>query len=387
MKIGVMSDTHNDTGGALPYIIAEFKKRGVEGVIHCGDIIPQHVSRELFGNLPVICAIVKGQPDDPCFNEKCPDGWRFTRSDNRVVRLFDGGELVYVGHKRHMDFLTGTEEKFNETLTNLRMEFDGLRMVFGGHLHFQTFMHGNLVNFINPGAVEPEGSIGWGYEFTIVDTENREVVFSRILPTPDDRQPWSIGVISDSLDVTHRDSTYWQKLAHEFRQRGVTNVIHCGNIAVSDIGHPDLTDGFTVHYAIRDNQKKEYAELKKTGKIPGNWKVISEENLDKGAEVVINGYHFFVQLDLGFDFMTISEHNMDSRAMKIRRENPETEFVLCGFTREALLVEGQQVITINPGNTNADRGFVVICLPRREITFGHVPYDPLPKLPNKSAKK
>ncbi len=380
MIIGVMSDTHGDSKNAIPHIIAEFKRRGVERVIHCGDIHPEHISRELFGNLPVICAIVKDQVEHPRFNDECPEGWRFTRTEKRVERLYPGGEVVYVGHKRHMDFLLGTEEKFAETLTNLRMEFDGLRMVFGGHLHFQTYMHGNLVNFINPGAVETEDSIGWGYEFAIVNTENREVVFSRILPSPDDRPVWSLGIISDSLDISHRDQTFWKRLADEFRQRGVSQIIHCGNIAITDIGRPELGEGFTVHYAIRANQKKEYDQLKKEGKIPGNWKVIAEDNLDKGGEVVINGYHIFVQLDLGFDFMTISEHHMDSRSMKIRRENPETEIVLCGFTREALLVEGQQVITINPGNTNADRSFAVFCLPRREITFGHVPIDALPAL-------
>ncbi len=379
MILGAMSDTHSDKGKATPHIIAEFKRRGVEMILHCGDIRPEDVSNDLYGGLPVICAVVKDQTEHPRFNDECPEGWRFTRTENRVIRLYPGGELVYVGHKRHMEFLMGTEEKFAEILSNLRMQFDGLRMVFGGHLHFQTYMHGNLVNFINPGAVETEDSIGWGYEFAIVNTNNREVVFSRILPSPDDRPVWTLGIISDSLDISHRDRTFWQRLADEFRSRKVTHIIHCGNIALMDIGRLELAD-FNVHYAIRANQKSDYDLLKKGGKIPANWKVIAEDNLDKGSEVVINGYHIFVQLDLGFEFMTISEHHMDSRAMKIRRENPETEIVLCGFTREALLVEGQQVITINPGNTNADRSFTTFCFPRREITFGHVPIEPLPEL-------
>jgi hypothetical protein len=71
---------------------------------------------------------------------------------------------------------------------------------------------------------------------------------------------------------------------------------------------------------------------------------------------------------------------MDSLAMQIRRKHPETEFVLCGFTPEALLVEGPQVTTIHPGNANTDRSFAVICLPRREITFSYVPHDALPEL-------
>lgn len=376
MIIGVLSDTHRDKGGAIPYIVEEFKKRGVEMVVHCGDIIPEHVSNELFGGLPVVCALVEGQKDDPVFNEKCPSGWRFTHSGKRITKLLDG-MMVYLGHKKHLDFLKASEEKFNEILTDLRQEFDGLRIVFGGHLHFQTFKQGQLVSFINPGAVE--GSFGSGYEFAVVDTEGGEVVFSRILSTADDRQTFSIGVISDSLDISHRDSGYWERLAKELKGRDVSHIIHCGNIALEDIGRKELGD-FSVHYAIRSDQKYDHEKLHKEGKIPGNWKVISEESLEEGAIVDINGYRFFVQLDLGLKFMTVSELGMDSMAMQIRRKYPQTEFVLCGFTREALFVEGQQVITINPGDVNTDRSFAVICLPRREITFGHVPYEALPKL-------
>jgi predicted phosphodiesterase len=168
-------------------------------------------------------------------------------------------------------------------------------------------------------------------------------------------------------------------LAKEFKKRDVSHIIHCGNIALSDIGRPELAD-FTVQYAIREDQDSDHRKMQKDKNIPENWKVISENNLDKGAIVKINGYRFYVQLDLGLEFMSKSELGMDSMAMQIRREHPETEFVLCGFTREALYVEGQQVTTINPGDVNTDRSFVVIHLPRREITFGHVPYEPLPKI-------
>lgn len=378
MIIGVLSDTHGDRKKAIPHIVKEFQRRGVEVIVHCGDIIPKHVSNELFWGIPVICALVNEQKEDPVFSEGRPKGWEFTRSGNRVVNLPDG-MLVYVGHKRHLDFLSMSVEQFNATLTNLRKEFDGLRIVFGGHLHFQTFKQGHLVSFINPGAVED--AVGWGYEYAIVDTDTGEVVFSRILPTPDDRPTFSVGIISDSLNVSHRDSTYWSRLAKEFEKRGVSSVIHCGNLALTDIGRPEMKDIPIVYYAIRADQSYDHGKLLKEAKGPSNWKVLAENDLDKGAVVCINGYHFYVQLDLGLEFMKVSEAGMDSRAMQIRREHPETEFVLCGFTREALLVEGQQVTTINPGDVNTDRSFAVICLPRREITFGHVPYDALPDLP------
>lgn len=383
MIIGVMSDTHSDKKGAIPHIIEEFKKRDVEMVVHCGDIIPKHVSAELFGNLPVICALVEGQADNPVFSENCPPNWKFTRAGKRITQL-SNGMVVYVGHKRHLDFLKASEEAFNAILTDLRQEFDGLRIVFGGHLHFQTYKQGQLVSFINPGAVH--GAVGWGYEFTIIDTAVEQVVFCRILPSPDNRRTFSVGVISDSLDISHRDASYWGRLAKEFRDRDVSHIVHCGNIALDDVGRPELAE-FTVHYAIRPDQKYEHDKSLKNSKIPDNWRVLTEEKPDEGAVADIDGYRFFVQLDLGLKFMEISELGMDALAMKIRRKYPETEFVLCGFTSEALLVEGQQVTIINPGNVNTDRNFAVICLPRREITFGHVPYDGLPPLSTKTKKE
>jgi putative phosphoesterase len=377
MKVLIISDTHKDKNGALEHIIRWAKERGVEAVIHCGDIIIEHVSSELFGGLPVYCALVDGQQEDPIFNEKCPHNWTFTRTGKRIVVLSDGTK-VYVGHKKHMEFLRMSEDDFANSLADLRMEHDGLRYVFGGHLHFQTYQHGQLVSFINPGAVED--AIGWGYEFGIVDLDTQEVIFSRVLPIPDKRSDLSVGIITDSLDVSLRDSYYYERLQKEFKSRGVTHIIHCGNISIDDIGRPELTD-FDVRFAIRNDQCFEYRKLKESGKIPPNWTVMSETDCNKGTVTVINGYRFFVQLNLGMELGSMNELHMDNAAMKIREDNPEIQFVLCGSMNGPLYFEGRQILVLNPGDTNTSRNFVVICLPRREITFGHVPYDPLPPIP------
>lgn len=380
MIYGVISDTHENSKNQLEYIVDDLIKRGVEMFVHCGDLDEKHVSKDLFRGRPVICAMVINEQSEKAepFLKKRPDNWSYTWPDSRVTKLLDD-TIVYVGHKKHLEFLRATEEKFNDILIGMRQEHDGLRTVFGGHLHFQTYKQGKLVSFINPGAVE--GAIGWGYEYAVVDTAIEQVIFTRILPVTDDRKTFSVGVISDSLDVSHRDAKFWQKLADEFDKRGVQYIIHCGNIALDDIGRPELKHFTKVRYAIRADQKSGYERLKKASAIPENWVVISEENLDeKGAVVEINNYRFYVQLDLGLKFMTVSELGMDKMAMEIRRSYSEIEFVLCGFTREALLVGGQPVFTINPGDANTDRCFAVICLPRKEITFGHVPYDALPAL-------
>lgn len=371
MKILAVSDTHLKEDWIIRCIVELAKKWGAELVVHCGDAIPEHVSKELFGNLPVICAIVKDQKEHAVFNASKPEGWIFTRSGNRVQTL-SNGLVVYVGHQRPLDYLLATEEKFNAILMGLRQNFDGLRYVFGGHTHFQAYKQGQLVSLINPGAVADP--ISWGYEYALVDTDTGKVIFSRILPTPDSRKPFTIGVISDPLDITKRDSKFWSLLARDLKDGGVSHLIICGNLHLTDIGRPELAD-FTVHYAIRGDQYPDHRDMLEDGVIPANWQVIALENLDKGAVVDINGYRFYVQLDLGLEYMQLSEVGMDSKAMEIRRKHPETEFVLCGFTQNAQLLEGQRVVTVNPGDTNTDRAYVTIGLPRREITFAYVPVE------------
>jgi len=100
MILGILSDTHEDKMNAIPHIITEFKKRGVELIIHCGDISPKHLNAQLFGNLPVICALTEGQNEE-CFTIP-PNKWSFTVPDKRVVTM--GGIKLYVGHKRAYEY-------------------------------------------------------------------------------------------------------------------------------------------------------------------------------------------------------------------------------------------------------------------------------------------
>lgn len=372
MILGIIADTHGDMKKikATPHIISEFKKRGVQLIVHGGDIESQDCDVDLYGGLPVICALVDDQCESDDF-KNAPTGWQFTISDGRVVKLADDG-LIYVGHKRPFDFLTKTEEEVTCILNELRRDHDCLRWVFGGHTHFQTYKQGRLISLVNPGAVD--GSFSGTYEYAIVDTETNQVVFSRILPTPDSRQPFSIGIISDSYDISLADGNFWSKLAQEFKDRDVSHIIHCGNIAMDDIGHRALSD-FQVHYNLRDDQR--IPGNPNLVDVPTNWNLIDSEK----PTINIGGYFFYVELDLGLKFMDQSEAGMDHFSMEILREYPETRFVICGMTHDALYVGGvNQVSIINPGDTNCDRNFAVLCLPRSEITFGHVPIDPLPPL-------
>jgi predicted phosphodiesterase len=363
MILGILGDTHEDPGNAIPHIIAEFHKRGVEKIIHCGDMEPMHLNRELFGNLPVYCAVVDDQAEMREFKEASIDGWQFTWPNDRIIALNEHLR-AYLGHKGSSGFLRNTEEAMRLDIQGIREKHDFVRYFFAGHTHHQIFMRDSIIDFINPGAVTESFD---GYEFVVLDTATREIVFCRIPQTNPVKETFSVGVITDSLNVSDLDVNFWDNLAKEFRKRGVKSIIHIGNIAICDVGHKALKD-FEVYYNLRSDQ-----QLKAEVEIPPNWH-------NESPVVEINGYRFYVQLDLGADLLEQSEYGMHKLSLKLRKANPEISFILCGLTSYSFLEEGQEMKIINPGDTVRGRNFAVICLPRTEITFGHVPVDPLPPL-------
>jgi predicted phosphodiesterase len=378
--IGVISDTHKDQQNATPHIIEEFRKRGVTRIFHAGDLDQKHFNAQLYGNYPVHYALTEDQCEIELEGRcRCPregffppaTNWRYTMPGHRIVRI--DGESYYLGHKIPFDFyLNMGENDFDERLQRIRLANDGLRWIFGGHTHAQTYRQGRLASLINPGAAE--GSINWGYEFAVLYEDKGEVVFGRIMPTPPMEESFTVGVISDSLNVSKLDISFWEHLRQEFYYRGVSHVIHCGNIALADIGRSELAE-FTVHFNLLPEQivDLDIADLKWQEKLPENWKLINSEK----PVVDINDQRFYIKLDLALDLANLSEMAMDFLAMKIRKDFPMTNYVLCGFTNEALYHEGQQIRIINPGDVNHDRNFCTICFPRHEITFGHVPVIPL----------
>lgn len=378
--IGVIADTHKDKNNAVPHIMEEFRRRGVQFIFHAGDLTEKkHFDPKLYGGFPVCYALTEDQCERSIDGDYlCPkDGffppcgsWRYTMPNHRIIR-FDG-EAYYLGHKLPYDFyLNMDESKFDERLQRIRLANDGLRWVFGGHTHAQTYRQGRLVSMVNPGAAE--GSVNWGYEFAVIYTEENLVVFGRVMPTPPQDQPFTVGIISDSLNVSRLDVNFWERLRLEFVTRGVSHIIHCGNIDVKDIGRPELAN-FTVHYNLLDEQIEDLNIANYWGFIPPNWKLIKPDY----PVVDISSQRFYVKLDLALDFLNLSEMGMDILAMKIRQKFPMTNYVLCGFTNEALYYEGQQIRIVNPGDVNHDRNFATICFPTNLITFGHVSLDPLP---------
>ena len=354
MILGVLSDTHDIDDEVIHSVVKEFKQRGVDIIVHCGDIEPQHFNAELFGNIPVICALIEEQRYHEGFTF-APTRWAITKPKDRVVNL--GKFKVYVGHKRSWDFLIGSEAKFEKIINEISTRHDGVRWMFAGHTHHQIYKQGTPCSFVNPGAIQ-EGVDGHG--FAIVNTDSKEVVFSRIPLVTNALTPMTVGIISDTGNISHLDEKFWVKLAEEFRERDVSAVIHGGNIWLGDIGCQELSD-FKVYYYLLANQQS-------PENIPDNWSVVTPGN----PIVEIGGYRFFVQYDLGVDFFEQSEAQMSHSVRQLSKEYQHIEYVICGLIHDALFAEGQEVKIINSGDARNQRKFVTICLPRNEITFSSV---------------
>ncbi len=364
MLLGIMSDTHHIDEKIVELVVREFLEKKVDAIIHCGDIEPEHINGELFGNLPVVCALNReqckhsflfGKKLRPKF--KAPQNWIFTVPEKRVLNFW--GVIIYVGHKRSYEFLIGSEEKLIRFLQKIREVHDGLRWVFSGHTHQQFFTQAIGINrMVNPGAVS--GGFD-GHEYAIVDTKTDQVTFSRVLRSVPDVPKFSVGVISDSGKISKKDPLFWKLFAEEMERREIKNIIHCGGVSLDDIGKPELKD-FSVYFNLVNDQK-----LKK--ETPSNWHLIIQDSL-----VPIGGFHFYIKWDLGLKFMEKSEVEMNKYCLTLKAKHPELDFVLSGLTENGLFVEGEPIKIFNPGDAENDRNFGVITLPQGEITIGSIPY-------------
>lgn len=363
VKFGVVSDSHLDRAKAFPHVMREIVEvHKADVIIHCGDIEAPHLDAKLFRNMKVVCALNAEQIEKPAFRIP-PENWEFTIPGDRIRDVCH--VRCYIGHKRSFDLLTGSETAFRKIIDLLRKTHDGLRYGFSGHTHHQILFQTQLVRFINPGAIEDSLD---GYEYAVVDTETDQIIFGRIPKTIPTDQPFSVGVISDSLNITRLDPFFWKKLREEFNARNVSHVIHCGNIAQDDIGITEL-DGLEVYYCSKSPPAR-------FSNCRGNWHFIPRDE----PIVQINGYQFFIHFNLARILLEESEVEMNKECLKILESYPEVSFVLYGGSNDTFLMGGQRARIINPGDAVLSRSFAVIHLPITQITFGHVPIDPLPEI-------
>jgi len=395
MILGLMSDTHGIGGNALAHIAMEFKKRKVEMIIHAGDITKSDIEKMkvLFVGLPVMCALTHEQvafyeeqekerrKKEEETHQKIPSkkpsapglAWEFTQPEHRVRRL-PNGFSVYLGHKRGFRFLFGSIQDLIKNLQEIQYANDNVRFFISGHTHRQVFYEADMIDCINPGAIADSPGIGGGHEFAILDTDTRRITFSRIPLTKNQKENLKLAVISDSLDISQTDPYFWIKLTDELQRNNVTHIVHCGNISPDDIGIRPF-ESFEVYYnANRGVPSK---------KPPANWYPLEVKEVIDGRNIMnfeIKGHYFSVQLELGAGIRDKSEKDLDKLSQEIKTRYPEVRFIFCGMSRDAFLEEGQNVFILNPGDIFKDRGFVIIDLPLCEITFDHIPTDPLPEI-------
>jgi predicted phosphodiesterase len=253
--------------------------------------------------------------------------------------------------------LTGAETELIKMLEGIRKEYDCVQWLFSGHTHHQIYRQDPLINFVNPGAIEDSFD---GYEFVVIDTETKETTFSRIPVTEPVQRPFSLGIISDSLNISDLDAHFWMNLAARFKERGIEHIIHCGNISINDIGRQELED-FHVHYFLREDQTN-------LPVVPNNWELVPWQK----PIVDINGYRFCIQQDLGVSIIDKNEIDMHKISLETRQTYPETSFILFGSNNYAFLEEGEQVRIITPGDIVRGRHYTIITLPTTEITFSSI---------------
>ena len=131
MKIGVISDTHiPGTALSLPPAVFELFK-GVDLILHAGDIVDQSVLDELAVLAPV--EAVAGNMDGPELHLKLPA--------RKIIRL--GG---YTCGLIHGKFRIDIQKDM------IMKEFSNVDLIVYGHSHTPFWGKVNGIHFLNPGS-------------------------------------------------------------------------------------------------------------------------------------------------------------------------------------------------------------------------------------------
>lgn len=163
MKIGVMSDTHDNLPNLI-YVLETFRERGIETIIHCGDLtdfgLISHFSGfrliYLTGNMDHASGTIIRRVEN-------------LREDNFAGLVFRGdleGVLVAATHSH-------IEGKVMELVREGKYQW-----IFHGHTHEKRDEMVRGVRIVNPGAL---GGLGrGGRTFCIVDLAAGDVEFIKV---------------------------------------------------------------------------------------------------------------------------------------------------------------------------------------------------------------
>ena len=141
MKVGIISDTHGQVDLALS-AAREFIFRGVEVVLHCGDIGSDMVLTEMaamFQTLEIRFYAVLGNCDVPA-------SWDFYPEDIGVQILGRFGEIELAGKTIAM------VHSDDEGAFQAAAGADQYDYLFSGHTHVRHDKHARRTRLINPGS-------------------------------------------------------------------------------------------------------------------------------------------------------------------------------------------------------------------------------------------
>ena len=160
MKIGVLSDTHDNLSNLI-YALHTFRERGIDTIIHCGDLVSLDMVSHLSGFRVIY---VTGNMDGATGAIK--KRIERMREDNFAGGIFRGkidGVPLAVTHSHH-------ENDVMDLVREGRYDW-----IFHGHTHEKRNEVVKGVRIVNPGALG-----GMGREprsFCVVDLDENDVTF------------------------------------------------------------------------------------------------------------------------------------------------------------------------------------------------------------------
>ena len=163
MKIGVMSDTHDNLSN-LTYVLNTYRERGIETIFHCGDLTSLEMVSHFegfrviytFGNMDFVTGAIRKRLQK-------------MREDNFAGEVFRG--------KLNGVLLAATHSHINGKVMEL-VRAGGFKWLFHGHTHEKRDEVVRGVHIVNPGALG-----GLGREprtFCVVDLEDESVEFIEV---------------------------------------------------------------------------------------------------------------------------------------------------------------------------------------------------------------
>jgi uncharacterized protein len=164
MKLGVLSDTHNNLG-SLHRALQQFREEGVSQLLHCGDMTDMLTARQL-AEFNVI--YVNGNMDDS------PEAVSHTvwtlNPANEIPGDVYAGEIGGVRVAATHGHLAG---KLDNLIRSRRYKY-----VFHGHTHRRRDEMSAKTRIINPGALG--GARHEPRSICIVDLDNDDVRFIKV---------------------------------------------------------------------------------------------------------------------------------------------------------------------------------------------------------------